>query len=116
MNSDNSFQQTTNCDFSDYDVHGPAGPTAFWKGATPEQVESMEDDLLPNDFFLPYGTLIDIDSETDPEGDMPYSGEDDDEEDEDDEMVGIAVEEELSGLIQDASLPLENSIHSQGLN
>ncbi|RGP59693.1 hypothetical protein FSPOR_11130 [Fusarium sporotrichioides] len=100
----------------DYDVHGPAGPTAFWKGATLEQVESMEDDLLPNDFFLPYGTLIDIDSETDPEGDMPYSGEDDDEEDEDDEMAGLAVEEELSGLIQDASLPVENSINSQGLN
>ncbi|KAH6979517.1 hypothetical protein EDB82DRAFT_449350 [Fusarium venenatum] len=100
----------------DYDVHGPAGPTAFWKGATPEQVETMEDDLLPNDFFLPYGTLIDIDSETDPEGEMPYSGEDDDEEDEDDEMAGIAVEEELSGLIQDASLPLQNSINSEGLN
>ncbi|CAF3533771.1 unnamed protein product [Fusarium graminearum] len=100
----------------DYDVHGPAGPTAFWKGATLEQVESMEDDLLPNDFFLPYGTLIDIDSETDPEGDMPYSGEDEDEEDEDEEMAGMAVEEELSALIQDASLPLDNSINSQGLN
>lgn len=76
----------------------------------------MEDDLLPNDFFLPYGTLIDIDSETDPEGDMPYSGEDEDEEDEDEEMAGMAVEEELSALIQDASLPLDNSINSQGLN
>ncbi|KAK2932496.1 hypothetical protein FoTM2_006954 [Fusarium oxysporum f. sp. vasinfectum] len=56
---------------SDYDAHGPAGPTAFWKGATLAQVANMEDDLLPNDFFLPYGALIDIDSETDPEGEMP---------------------------------------------
>ncbi|CAG7560205.1 unnamed protein product [Fusarium equiseti] len=100
----------------DYDVHGPAGPTAFWKGATLEQVANMEDDLLPNDFFLPYGALI-YDSETDPEGDMPYSGEDDEEEEEDDEMTGLAVAAELSDLIQDASLPLENSLaNGQALN
>ncbi|KAH7179428.1 uncharacterized protein B0J16DRAFT_170764 [Fusarium flagelliforme] len=100
----------------DYDVHGPAGPTAFWKGATLEQVASMEDDLLPNDFFLPYGALI-YDSETDPEGDMPYSGEDDEEEEEDDEMTGLAVAAELSDLIQDASLPLEDSLaNDQALN
>ncbi|KAI1058827.1 hypothetical protein LB507_003784 [Fusarium sp. FIESC RH6] len=100
----------------DYDVHGPAGPTAFWKGATLEQVASMEDDLLPNDFFLPYGALI-YDSETDPEGDMPYSGEDDEEEEEDDEMTGLAVAAELSDLIQDASLPLEDSLaNGQALN
>lgn len=98
----------TNNGYSDYDVHGPAGPTAFWKGATLEQVASMEDDLLPSDFFLPYGALIDIDSETDPEGDMPYTGEDDEEEDEDEEMAG--VEEELSDLIQDASLPLDHGL------
>ncbi|KAF5000965.1 hypothetical protein FGRMN_1335 [Fusarium graminum] len=94
----------------DYDVHGPAGPTAFWKGATPEQVENMEDDLLPSDFFLPYGVLIDIDSETDPEGEMPYSGEDEEEDDEDEEMEGMATGEELSALIHDANLPLEESL------
>jgi hypothetical protein len=76
----------------------------------------MEDDLLPNDFFLPYGALI-YDSETDPEGDMPYSGEDDEEEEEDDEMTGLAVAAELSDLIQDASLPLEDSLaNGQALN
>ncbi|KAM0185367.1 hypothetical protein ACHAPI_012221 [Fusarium lateritium] len=101
----------------DYDVHGPAGPTAFWKSATPEQVENMEDDLLPSDFFLPYGALIDIDSETDPEGEMPYSGEDEEEDDEDEEMEGVATGEELSALIRDANLPLEESlVNGHGLN
>ncbi|KAH7249036.1 uncharacterized protein BKA55DRAFT_594856 [Fusarium redolens] len=98
---------------SDYDVHGPAGPTAFWKGATLAQVANMEDDLLPNDFFLPYGALIDIDidSETDPEGEMPYTGEDDeDEDDEDEEMEGTAAGEELTALLHDANLPLEESL------
>ncbi|KAJ4270280.1 hypothetical protein NW762_001956 [Fusarium torreyae] len=93
----------------DYDPHGPAGPTAFWKGATLEQVANMEDDLLPSDFFLPYGALIDIDSESDPEAEMPYSGDDDDEEDEEDEeMEGVAAGEELSALLHDANLPLED--------
>ncbi|KAF4457008.1 hypothetical protein F53441_1023 [Fusarium austroafricanum] len=104
---------------SDYDIHGPAGPTAFWKGATPEQVATMEDDLLPNDFFLPYGALIDIeDSESDPEGEMPYTGEEDDEdEDEDEEMEGVATGEELTALLHDANLPLEESLaNGQVLN
>ncbi|KAG5780153.1 hypothetical protein H9Q73_006199 [Fusarium xylarioides] len=95
---------------SDYDVHGPAGPTAFWKGATLAQVANMEDDLLPNDFFLPYGALIDIDSETDPEGEMPYTGEDDEDEDEDDEEMEAAAGEELTALLHDANLPLEESL------
>ncbi|KAF5017448.1 hypothetical protein F66182_10618 [Fusarium sp. NRRL 66182] len=98
----------------DYDVHGPVGPTAFWKGATPDQVATVEDDLLPSDFFLPYGALMDMDFENDPEGDTPYSGEDDDEdeEDEEDEMVGVATGEELSDLIHDANLPLEDIARS----
>ncbi|KAF4957770.1 hypothetical protein FGADI_2902 [Fusarium gaditjirri] len=102
---------------SDYDVHGPAGPTAFWKGATLAQVANMEDDLLPNDFFMPYGALVDIDSETDPEGEMPYTGEDDeDDEDEDEEMEGAAGDE-LAALLHDANLPLEESLaNSHTLN
>ncbi|KAF5694593.1 hypothetical protein FDENT_1027 [Fusarium denticulatum] len=95
---------------SDYDVHGPAGPTAFWKGATLAQVANMEDDLLPNDFFLPYGALIDIDSETDPEGEMPYTGEDDEDQDDDDEEMEAAAGEELTALLHDANLPLEESL------
>ncbi|CVK99982.1 uncharacterized protein FMAN_02652 [Fusarium mangiferae] len=95
---------------SDYDVHGPAGPTAFWKGATLAQVANMEDDLLPNDFFLPYGTLIDIDSETDPEGEMPYTGEDDEDEDDEDEEMEAAAGEELTALLHEANLPLEESL------
>ncbi|EMT60384.1 hypothetical protein FOC4_g10011653 [Fusarium odoratissimum] len=95
---------------SDYDVHGPAGPTAFWKGATLAQVANMEDDLLPNDFFLPYGALIDIDSETDPEGEMPYTGEDDEDEDDEDEEMEGAAGEELTALLHDANLPLEESL------
>ncbi|KAM0563516.1 hypothetical protein ACHAPJ_001237 [Fusarium lateritium] len=112
---DDSFDDNANSDIRgnwfdrDYDPHGPAGPTAFWKGATLEQVANMEDDLLPSDFFLPYGALIDIDSESDPEAEMPYSGEDDDEEDEEDEeMEGVATGEELSALLHDANLPLED--------
>ncbi|KAI1034052.1 hypothetical protein LB505_003170 [Fusarium chuoi] len=95
---------------SDYDVHGPAGPTAFWKGATLAQVANMEDDLLPNDFFLPYGALIDIDSETDPEGEMPYTGEDDEDEDDEDEEMEAAAGEELTALLREANLPLEESL------
>ncbi|KAF4503660.1 hypothetical protein FAGAP_106 [Fusarium agapanthi] len=95
---------------SDYDVHGPAGPTAFWKGATLAQVANMEDDLLPNDFFLPYGALIDIGSETDPEGEMPYTGEDDEDEDDEDEQMEAAAGEELMALLHDANLPLEESL------
>jgi hypothetical protein len=70
----------------------------------------MEDDLLPNDFFLPYGALIDIDSETDPEGEMPYTGEDDEDEDEDDEEMEAAAGEELTALLHDANLPVEASL------
>ena len=107
--SDAHPRQYTNTGRSDYDPYGPAGPTAFWKGATLEQVANMEDGLLPRDFFLPYGALIDIDSESDPEAEMPYSGEDDDEEDEEDEeMEGVATGEELSALLHDANLPLED--------
>ncbi|QGI77569.1 hypothetical protein CEK25_004298 [Fusarium fujikuroi] len=102
--------QYANAECSDYDVHGPAGPTAFWKGATLAQVANMEDDLLPNDFFLPYGTLIDIDSETDPEGEMPYTGEDDEDEDDEDEEMGAAAGEELTALLHEANLPLEESL------
>jgi hypothetical protein len=77
----------------------------------------MEDDLLPSDFFLPYGALIDIDSDTDPEGEMPYTGEDEEEDDEDEEMEGAATGEELSALIHDANLPLEESlVNGHGLN
>ncbi|KAF4975139.1 hypothetical protein FZEAL_8038 [Fusarium zealandicum] len=90
----------------DYDAHGPVGPTAFWKGATPDQMATMEDDLLPSDFFLPYGALIDIDSETDPEAEMDYIADDDDEEEEEDEEMAGVMAGELPGLLLDASLGL----------
>ncbi|KAI8679778.1 F-box domain-containing protein [Fusarium keratoplasticum] len=87
----------------DYDDHGPAGPTAFWKVGTADQVANMEDDLLPNALFLPYAALIDMDAEIDLEADMSYNSDDeDDEDDDDDEMDG----EELSELLHDAELPL----------
>ncbi|EEU40885.1 uncharacterized protein NECHADRAFT_58210 [Fusarium vanettenii 77-13-4] len=87
----------------DYDGHGPAGPTAFWKVGTADQVANMEDDLLPNALFLPYAALIDMDAEIDLEADMSYNSDDEDEEDDDDdEMDG----EELSELLHDAELPL----------
>ncbi|KAM5348214.1 hypothetical protein ACJ41O_008038 [Fusarium nematophilum] len=89
----------------DYDIHGPAGPTAFWKGATLEQVATMEDDLLPSDFFLPYGALIDVDSETDPEAELDFVADPDDDDDDDDEeeMTGV-VAGELTDLLLDAAL------------
>ena len=87
----------------DYDDHGPAGPTAFWKVGTADQVANMEDDLLPNALFLPYAALIDMDAEIDLEADMSYNSDDEDDEDDDDgEMDG----EELSELLHDAELPL----------
>ncbi|KAF5004515.1 hypothetical protein FDECE_8999 [Fusarium decemcellulare] len=92
----------------DYDVHGPAGPTAFWKSTWLKEAAKIEDDLLPNDFFIPYAGLIDLDFETDPEAETPYSAEDEnDEDDEEDEDMGVAAEE-LPALLQDAGLPLED--------
>ncbi|KAM0431842.1 hypothetical protein ACHAPT_005093 [Fusarium lateritium] len=88
----------------DYDAHGPAGPTAFWKVGTPDQIANMEDDLLPNALFLPYAALIDMDAEIDLEADMSYDSDDDSDDDDDDEEMDGA---ELPALLHDAELSLE---------
>ncbi|RSM18436.1 hypothetical protein CDV31_002761 [Fusarium ambrosium] len=87
----------------DYDDHGPAGPTAFWKVGTADQVANMEDDLLPNALFLPYAALIDMEAEIDLEADMSYDTDDDDEDDDDGEDMDGG---ELTDLLHEAQLPL----------
>ncbi|KAH7150044.1 hypothetical protein B0J13DRAFT_620381 [Dactylonectria estremocensis] len=42
----------------DYDAHGPAGPSAFWKGPM-GKVERVGDHMLPVDFFETHGVNVD---------------------------------------------------------
>ncbi|KAH7017355.1 hypothetical protein EDB80DRAFT_282335 [Ilyonectria destructans] len=74
----------------DYDAHGPAGPTAFWKGPTRDRALPQEDDMLPNDFFVPYAILLHVDGE-DEDDDDEY-GDDDDDQDEDVQRFTVTVE------------------------
>ncbi|KAH8735958.1 hypothetical protein BGZ61DRAFT_489774 [Ilyonectria robusta] len=64
----------------DYDAHGPAGPTAFWKGPTRDRA-LPQDDMLPNDFFVPYAILLHVDGEDEDDDDEYGDDEDDPEED-----------------------------------
>lgn len=88
----------------DFDPHGPAGPTAFWKASDAEVSGNAIHEVLPNDFFLAYSTLVAMDeSESDPEAELDYMIDEDEEDDEDDiDMEPIAGE--LPGLLLDAEM------------
>lgn len=73
----------------DYDAHGPAGPTAFWKGPTRDRA-LPQDDMLPNDFFVPYAILLHVDGE-DEDDDDEY-GDDEDDPEEDVQRFTVAVD------------------------
>ncbi|CAM1511555.1 Fc.00g090680.m01.CDS01 [Cosmosporella sp. VM-42] len=78
---------------SDYDVHGPAGPTAFWKAS--DATEAM----LPNEFFMPHGPLLDLDLD---------SSDFDEDEQMEDEVVQAEVADELLGLLVEADMNVED--------
>ncbi|KAK7420852.1 hypothetical protein QQZ08_010181 [Neonectria magnoliae] len=95
----------------DYDVHGPAGPTAFWKASSRGQIHRLEDALLPSEFLVQYGALgLELDEEEDEDEDEDEEGpeedeEGDEEEDDDDgeeETEEIDISNELPGLLTDA--------------
>lgn len=72
----------------------------------------MEDDLLPSDFFLPYGALIDMDSESDPEAEMDYTAEEEEEEEDDELLLGSGdLGGELPGLLLDAEMDVADMIN-----
>ncbi|KAF7543558.1 hypothetical protein G7Z17_g10638 [Cylindrodendrum hubeiense] len=82
----------------DYDAHGPAGPTAFWKGPMRDRAKRVGDDMLPSEFFVPYAILLRMDVDPDGHEDAGSdNGEDDYEDDDDDgeeevQQVTITVE------------------------
>lgn len=88
----------------DYDIHGPAGPTAFWKAADAENPrEALLDGVteIPVEPTLPFGILEHIASSGD---EMEVSDDDDDDDMSDEDLEPISSE--LPGLLQDAELEL----------
>lgn len=93
---------------SEYDAHGPVGPTAFWKASDSEAPYGQITDILPSG-FLAYSALVAVD-DSDPEGEMDYSADEDDEEDDDLEIDYEMLRGELPALLMDAELDvLDNS-------
>ncbi|PNY28769.1 Uncharacterized protein TCAP_01314 [Tolypocladium capitatum] len=92
----------------DFDRHGPAGPTAFWKASDTAGTADTIHDLLTNDFLLTYSTVAYMD-DSDPEAEMDYEDEDDDEE-LDEDMDAEPVSNELPGLLLDAQLEVADIV------
>ena len=92
----------------DFDPHGPAGPTAFWKASDSEGAANTVHDLLTNDFLLTYSTVAYLD-DSDPEAEMDY--EDDEEDEEMDELSDAEpISNELTGLLMDAQLDVADIV------
>lgn len=89
----------------DYDIHGPAGPTAFWKAA---DAENPRDTLLQGfgGILVRSTGAVGLVGETvSSEDGLDFMDEDDDEDDDwDDGLEPIA--DELPGLLQDAEMEL----------
>ncbi|POR36209.1 Uncharacterized protein TPAR_03560 [Tolypocladium paradoxum] len=96
----------------DFDVHGPAGPTAFWKASDTAGTVDTIHDLLTNDFLLTYSTVAYMD-DSDPEAEMDYEDEEDDEE-LDDDVDAEPVSNELPGLLLDAQLEVADIVQQAG--
>lgn len=96
---------------SDYDPHGPAGPTAFWKASDSETARNTLHEVLPSDFFIAYTTLAGMD-DSDDDGELDETNlmeleweEADWEEDDFDGMsLGEQIASEIPGLLQDAQM------------
>ncbi|KAF7562514.1 hypothetical protein G7046_g1626 [Stylonectria norvegica] len=96
---------------SDYDMHGPAGPTAFWKAVGPKPAMSvLADDFPGEEVPFEFGELdsSDLDAEM---------GDTADEEDDDvDDIEGVEVANELPGLLHDAELDVRDVLHHVHMN
>ncbi|VUC25352.1 unnamed protein product [Clonostachys rosea] len=89
---------------SDYDIHGPVGPTAFWKAADCENprealLKGASDMILQPEWIE--GVVITFENED-------GESEDDDDNDEDWDADLDPVEDELPGLLEDAEMDLDD--------
>ncbi|KAL6836509.1 hypothetical protein J3E69DRAFT_373520 [Trichoderma sp. SZMC 28015] len=91
----------------DYDPHGPCGPSAFWKASDSETAHGTHA-VLPRNFLL-WSALIQME-DSDPEGDMEYTMENEEEEEEDD-SESEPVANELPELLLDAELEIIEITH-----
>lgn len=87
---------------SDYDAHGPIGPTAIWKASDSEASYVQITDILPTG-FLAYSALVSAD-DSDPEGEMDYMADEEDEEEEELEIDYETLRGELPALLLDANM------------
>ncbi|TQV96520.1 F-box domain-containing protein [Cordyceps javanica] len=89
---------------SEYDAHGPVGPTAIWKASDSEAPYGKIADILPTG-FLAYSALVSVD-DSDPESEMDYTAEEDDEEEEELEIDYETLRGELPALLLDANMEI----------
>ncbi|KAH6895855.1 hypothetical protein B0T10DRAFT_558027 [Thelonectria olida] len=84
----------------DYDVHGPAGPTAFWKARNETAPPQTAVDDMTAANYVPYAPFLDFDDlASDSEDGFP-----DDEDDGQEEIHELEVNQEIPGLLLDAQL------------
>ncbi|OAA62321.1 F-box domain, Skp2-like protein [Cordyceps fumosorosea ARSEF 2679] len=93
---------------SDYDAHGPVGPTALWKVSDSLEPYATAAALPPD--LLVYSGLLGYGSDFEGEMDYEAGGDDDDEDDEmDEEEEGIdneALQGELPALLLEANMDI----------
>lgn len=90
---------------SEYDAHGPVGPTAIWKASDSESPYGRLADMLPTG-FLAYSALVAVD-DSDPEGEMDYSADEDLDDDDELEVDFETLRGELPALLLDANMSME---------
>lgn len=93
---------------SEFDRHGPVGPTATWKASDSDAPYGRISDILPTG-FLAYSALASAD-DSDPESQMDYSAEEEEEEDEELEIDFETLQGELPALLLDANLEIVTSV------
>ncbi|KAM3499304.1 hypothetical protein MY11210_009621 [Beauveria gryllotalpidicola] len=89
---------------SEYDAHGPVGPTAIWKASDSEAPYGKIADILPTG-FLAYSALLSVD-DSDPEGEMDYTADEEEEEEEEMEIDFDLLRGELPALLLDANMEI----------
>ncbi|KAH8718950.1 hypothetical protein HC256_003574 [Beauveria bassiana] len=89
---------------SEYDAHGPVGPTAIWKASDSEAPYGKIADILPTG-FLAYSALVSVE-DSDPEGEMDYTADEEDEEEEEMEIDVDLLRGELPALLLDANMEI----------
>ena len=81
---------------SDYDPHGPVGPTAFWKAADDDEISRF-----PSSLWVPHHTWLGGGDDSDMESWV-----------EDDEVDGEEVADELYDLMAEAQMDVEDVVQT----